>query len=655
MKIFINTLIIAIGLLFAAVASAEKVTINFKDTDIREVAEMVSKVSGKNFLIDPRVKGAVTVISSEPLDGEALYSTFLSILRVHGFVAVDDGNLVRILPASSAREVAPLSVQERGKADDRIEVRVIAIEHVPAMQMVPILRPLVEKEGHLAAHANSNSLIVAASGRTIAKIENMLAQLDQEAEAEIETIPLKYAVASEVVATLQTVIRQVGGDAGKKGVAAAGTRLVADDRTNSILVSGNTGFRDKVRTIVKQLDTVVRDNRNVHVVSLRFAKAEDLAPIIEQLASEGDVQASAKGGDKGVRVKTKVQADESTNSLIVTANPDRMKELRSVIRKLDVRRSQVLVEGIIVEVSKDKSSELGIQWVGLNNALLPENRNSDGDPTGGVDYSGFANTLTPGTIVGLVTGGDYTFAAIGSALANDSDANILSTPSLLTLDNEEAEITVGQEVPFLTGSYTQTGTTTNPDSPFTTVERKSVGLTLKITPQISAGNAVALKIDQEISKVLPQASEAIGAVDVVTTQRNIKTNVIVDDGDILVLGGLIDDDVGETEQRIPIIGDIPILGEPFKYRTASAVKRNLMIFIRPQILRNQKSNLAVTRERYDDSRRIQLDKYEKGITLMPSSDQPILPPLDERGREIPYIEPVADAAVEPKQEQVWVH
>ncbi|MGD9296441.1 MAG: secretin N-terminal domain-containing protein, partial [Chromatiales bacterium] len=331
-------------LMTSGLLAADKVTINFKDTDIREVAEMVSKVTGKNFLIDPRVKGKVTVISSEPIDGDALYSTFLSILKTHGFIAIDDGTLVNILPSSVSRENAVYSeALDKATVNDEVEVQVIPIEHVPAVQMVPILRPLVEKEGHLAAHANSNSLIVAASRRTIAKIHNMLDTLDQAAEAEIEKVKLNYADATEVVKTLQTLVQQTG--AGGSADAAT-SKLVADTRTNSVLISGNKGFREKISRIARSLDTRVKDRRNIHVVGLKFAKAEEIAPIIEALASEqtGTASAAPAEGAAADESLTLVQADTQTNSLIIMARQDRFDDLRSVISRLDVRRAQVLVE-----------------------------------------------------------------------------------------------------------------------------------------------------------------------------------------------------------------------------------------------------------------------------------------------------------------------
>ena len=634
--------------------AADKVTINFKDTDIREVAEMVSKVTGKNFLIDPRVKGKVTVISSEPIDGDALYSTFLSILKTHGFIAIDDGTLVNILPSSVSRENAVYSeALDKASVNDEVEVQVIPIEHVPAVQMVPILRPLVEKEGHLAAHANSNSLIVAASRRTIAKIHNMLDTLDRAAEAEIEKVKLNYADATEVVKTLQTLVQQTGA----AGAADAATsKLVADTRTNSVLISGNKGFRDKISNIARSLDTRVKDRRNIHVVSLKFAKALEIAPIIEALATQqaGTGTAAPAEGAAAEENLTLVQADEQTNSLIIMARPDRFSDLSSVISRLDVRRAQVLVEAIIAELRQDKAADFGIQWLAINNALIPTDADTSRDEALGNIASNFAG-IGPGSAVGLITEGSYSFLALGKALDNDTDANVISTPSLLTLDNEEAEINVGQEVPFETGSYTGVGGSVLPNNPFTTIERKNVGLTLRITPQISQGNAVKLNIEQEISRVDPQAADNIGAVDIVTNQRSIRTNVIVDDGSILVLGGLIDDGVTETEQRVPFLGDIPLLGEAFKASTSAKVKRNLMLFIRPTIMRNTSMNLAASSKRYNELRTGQLDKYKDGVNWIPEANQPVLAPIDASGRELPQTIPQDDIPKPHLVNDLWFH
>ena len=410
-------LALALALSASPATAAEKVTINFKDTDIREVAEMVSKVMGKNFLIDPRIKGKVTVISAEPIDGDALYSTFLSILKTHGFIAIDDGTLVNILPSANSRENAVYSEPtEMAVVNDEVEVQVIPIEHVPAVQMVPILRPLVEKEGHLAAHGNSNSLIVAATRRTIAKIHSMLETLDRATETEIEKVKLYHADATEVVRTLQTLVQQT--EAAKGAAEAASSKLVADTRTNSVLVSGNKGFRERISRIARSLDTRVKDRRNVHVITLKFAKAIDLAPIIEKLATEGAMPVAAKEGGAAEEEKTTVQADEQTNSLIITAKPDRLIDLKAVIERLDVRRAQVLVEAIIVELRKSKDADLGIQWLAINNALIPTGEDeTTSDALAGV-VAGLASP-TPGSALGLIEGSNYSFAALGRALDND--------------------------------------------------------------------------------------------------------------------------------------------------------------------------------------------------------------------------------------------
>ena len=382
----------------------------------------------------------------------------------------------------------------------------------------------------------------------------------------------------------------------------------------------------------------------------------DIAPIIEALATQQTGTAAAVPVEGGTTEEslTLVQADEQTNSLIIMAKPDRFSDLRSVISRLDVRRAQVLVEAIIAELRQDKESDFGIQWLAINNALIPTDADTSRDEALGNLAANFAG-IGPGTAVGLISETNYSFLALGKALDNDTDANVISTPSLLTLDNEEAEINVGQEVPFETGSFTGVGGSTVPSNPFTTIERKNVGLTLRITPQISEGNAVKLNIEQEISRVDPQAASNIGAVDVVTNVRSIKTNVIVDDGSILVLGGLIDDWVNETEQRIPFLGDIPLLGEAFKSRTTSKNKRNLMLFIRPTIMRNTQMNLAASSKRYNDLRSGQLDRYKDGVNLIWEENQPVLAPIDTQGRELPAAPaPLEKVKAQPVND-LWFH
>jgi general secretion pathway protein D len=350
---------------------------------------------------------------------------------------------------------------------------------------------------------------------------------------------------------------------------------------------------------------------------------------VEKLAAERTADkapvAAGGSGSSGASVatlaKVTVQADEQTNALIITAKPDIFRDMQTVIRKLDIRRAQVLVEALIVELNQDKAADFGVQWIAVQNDI-------------GLDTSDFITApqaLTSGTLVGAITSGDFTFGVLARALDQDADANIVSTPSLLTLDNEEAEIIVGREVPFVTGSYTSTGDSTNPNNPFQTIQRENVGLTLKITPQINEGNAIRLSIDQEISNLLPGAAQIVGTSDVITSVRSINTNVIVDDGAILVLGGLIDDVVNESESRIPIIGDIPLLGEAFTYREVDTQKRNLMIFIRPTILRDSVANLGATETKYNDLRDKQVERYGRGVKLLRESDQPVLPPLDAQG------------------------
>ena len=460
----------------------------------------------------------------------------------------------------------------------------------------------------------------------------MLTQLDQATDTELETIQLRYATADEMMRTLQALDssrRSKGGEAPEDLSAA----IVADERTNSLIVSGNAGYRERIRGLVAKLDREVKDRRDVHVVALRYAKAVDLAPIIEQLASERvDVaggaapEGGAAGSPAAVSGKVTVQPDEQTNSLIITARPDLFRDMKAVIDRLDVRRAQVLVEALIVEFNEDKAAELGIQWFAVQDDVDIDVGEVIGDVA--------SQTLSSGTAVGVLSSSDWAFGALARALDQDADANILSTPSLLTLDNEEAEIIVGQQVPFVTGSYSSVGDSNTVANPFQTIQRENVGLTLKITPQINEGDAIRLTIDQEVSAILPGAADIINSVDVVTSLRSIKTNVIVDDGGILVLGGLIDDQVREAESRLPILGDIPVLGAAFRYRDSQIQKRNLMIFIRPQILRSDAANLVATEGTYNDLRQLQVERYKKGVKLLPEATQPVMPALDAQGQPL---------------------
>lgn len=645
------------ALTYAAGLPAQQATItpNYKDADIRQVIEAVGEVTGKNFILDPRVKAQVTMLSAAPMTPDAFYEAFLSILSVYGFVAVPAGDIIKILPDANARQVPGAENEPGGGRPDDIVTRVIAVQNVAAAQLVPILRPLIPQYGHLAAHPPSNLLIISDRASNVDRMVRIVARIDQAADQDYEVIRLEHASASEIVkivGALNQGAQQAEGGGGPR------VTVVADERTNSVLVTGDKTDRLRYRALITHLDTPLEEGGDTQVRYLRYTNAVDLATKLQSQYSGSGPQAAAAGGGKDAvppaqRGEVSIWADESTNALIITAPPKTMKSMMQVIDKLDIRRAQVMVEAIIVEVTSDKAAELGVTWaVGdrdLNNAVGLTKFDSTtgvsgiggailggggtGGGTGGAGGAGaigslVGNGLTMG--VGRLGSSGLNFVALIEALESDGSSNIIGTPILVTLDNEEAQIEVGQEVPFVTGSFTNTGGNGGGGAggsvnPFQTIQREQVGLTLKLTPQINEGNAVRLKIEQEISSILPSSQ----AVDLITSNRSINTSVIVEDGGTLVLGGLIQDQVTEKEQRVPILGSIPLLGALFRSNTTTKAKTNLMVFIRPTILRDNVQATFETNAKYNYIRDQQLATKPENPRLMPLTPRPVLPDMPQ--------------------------
>lgn len=613
--------------LAAATAPAQEPTItpNYKEADLRQIVEAVSAITGRNFIIDPRVRAQVTLLSSQPMSPDAFYAAFLSILEVHGYVAVPAGDLIKILPDANARQVPGLETAAGAPGGaDEIVTQVITVRNVGAAQLVPILRPLIPQYGHLAAHQASNMLIISDRAANVSRLLRIINRIDHGADAEIEVLPLEHASASDVVRVV-TALQQAtsGGETGKP------LGLVADDRTNSVLISGDEMARLRLRVLISHLDTPLEDGGNTQVIYLRYADAEDLATRLREQVSAITTVSGSDGGVqnqtvRGGREDAVIWADPGTNALVITAPAEIMRSLRMVIDKLDIRRAQVLVEAIIAEVAYSRAAELGVTW-----ALDGSNDNS---------IIGLTKLGTTGItdLVGAVVGGDAAAAqALGGlpqgillgggrvnsdsgtnwgvvlqALLSDSDTNVLSTPSIVTMDNEEAEIKVGQEVPFLTGQFTNTGAAQGAVNPFQTVERKDVGLTLKVTPKINEGDAVVMTVSIETSNISRAGTG--GAVDLITNQRTINQRVLIEDGEILVLGGLVSDDLIQSEQKVPLLGDIPILGQLFRSQSATTEKRTLMVFLRPIILRDGVQSSMETNAKYRLMQDAQNDAATRG-------------------------------------------
>ena len=577
-------------LLLLLTSSASAVTLNLKNAELLTFIETVSQATGKNFIIDPQVQGKVNVISSTEIDNEELYHLFLSVLRVHGYIAVEGDDFTKILPQSNLKENSSFI---SSTSNDIIVTTTIAIANVPANQLVPVLRPIISQYGLLAAYTPSNSIVVTDTQANITRLNKVIAELDKEIDDDYEVIALKNSSAEEIAQVIKSLFPD--------NQATIPLTLAVDKSNNQIIVGGAPAKRLKVRFLVKELDKVQNKEGETSVVYLRYANASEILPILQNIVTLVDDSTDAASES----IKTSIQADESTNAIIITASISSTNNIKNVIRLLDIRKAQVLIEAIIVEISSSDANELGIQWlakggsgIGLTNfnGAIPALLSAT---TG--DASNIANALNKG--VSFATGSfdssdNSGFGGILNALAGSGKANILSTPSIVTLDNEEAMIMVGKEVPFITNTEIKSVGS----NPFQNFERKDVGLKLTVKPQINEGDTIKLDIEQEISNILPGSN----ASDLVTSKRKINTSVMVSNNKILVLGGLMDDTVIDSESKVPWFGDLPILGDAFTYKTKKTEKRNLLIFIRPTILTDQSTADSVSAQKYKYIRAQQL-------------------------------------------------
>lgn len=610
----------------AAAQNGETHTLNLRAADIHTLIDTVSEITGRNFIVDPRVEGQVTVVSARPMPSDEIWETFVGVLRVHGYVAVQSGNLWRILPEAVARQDgAPLPAAGGGGGDELV-TRIIELNHVSALEVVNVLRPLLPQGQQLAVHGGSNAIIISDRGGNVARIEAILRRIDTASEGQVEVIPMQHASASEIARTL-TLLH-----------GSESSRFIADERSNSILLSGDRGGRLRARTLITHLDTPLESGGDTQVIYLRYASAEDLVPILDSVAATLTGHAG-----EGASTAT-IQPHRDTNALVITAPAAVHQSLAAVVRQLDIRRAQVLIEAIIVEISDEIADEIGVQWQStevknrfdgsLGRGLIGGTNFPGQGGTGGI----IGTALNPlsvgaGLNIGYVRGtiklpGSedeiLQLGALARALRGDTRANILSTPSVLTLDHHEAVFKVGQEVPFLTGQFTNTGSggSTQPQNPFQTIDRRDVGLTLTVTPHVNEGDAVRLDIKQEVSSLAPQP---LGAVDLVTNMRELTTSVLVQDGELLVLGGLITEEVSESVNKVPALGDIPVLGNLFRYRSTRTERSNLMVFLRPVILRDAMTESAISSAKYNFIRAEQLRARERAEGERVRDSHPVLP------------------------------
>lgn len=638
-------------------AMARDVTLNFKDADIRAFIEFVAGFSGRNFLIDNRVKGKVTIISPSPVSESEAYAVFLSVLEVNGFAAVQSGSVVKIVPrAEGVQKPLPVAQKSGGSAEsgDGMVTEVIRLQFADASQLMAILRPLVPPNSNLSVYPNGNMLLMTDSGANIQRIREVVRLLDRNEAMGVKVFMLEHASADKVAAALTQLYS--GPTQGAMGT----VKAMAYQPGNMLIVVAAPQLLSEVIRMVGKLDiSPPVDNERLYVRYLKNADAEDVAKVINslisgQVAGGTEPVGAAAHGKSLFTGDVKLVADPATNALLITSDSGDRPGLDGLIDKLDIRRLQVLVEALIIEITAGGAQQFGMEFRGLSDPNNPVRQLVGGTTftnQGGVNINTVgANPLAPGNgiAVGVVQGtisvGGNTFYNLGAllrALETKTDTNVLSTPNILTMDNEEAEIIVGQNVPFLTGTSANNATTTNL---FNTVQRQDVGLTLRVTPQISEGDTIRLKIFQEISSVAPTQAN-VNASDIITNKRSIKTTVLAADGNIIVLGGLMRDDSTKGVQRVPCIGSIPLISEPFKFTENSRTKTNLMVFLKPHIIRSRQDLQSITEDKYRDVQDVYDKQKYEGTILFPQKETPLPPEMNPIPKPADAVQP--DAAAGP--------
>ncbi|BCL68198.1 General secretion pathway protein D [Vibrio nigripulchritudo MADA3029] len=659
MKQWLNkgTWLLAGSLAWSPALVANEFSASFKGTDIKEFINIVGRNLEKTIIVDPAIRGKIDVRSYDVLNEEQYYHFFLNVLEVYGFAAVEmENGVLKIVRDKDAKTAAiPVVGDETRVQGDAVITRVVAVRNVSVRELSPLLRQLNDNAGagNVVHYDPANIILITGRAAVVNRLAEIIERVDRAGDKEIEVVELKNASAAEMVRIVEALNKST---AQKNTPAFLEPKLVADERTNSILISGDPQVRKRLRKLIMQLDVEMATKGNNRVVYLKYAKAEDLVDVLKGVSD--NLQAEKQGGAQGAasaksRNEVMISAHPGTNALVVTAPPDIMRAIEDVIAQLDIRRAQVLIEAMIVELAEGDGANLGVQWGNLNTGAVIQYSNSgasigsvmvgleeakdttekkpirDSD-TGAIkyyeetttkgDYSTLAKALggVNGAALSLMAG-DWT--ALVSAVASDTSSNILSSPSITVMDNGEASFIVGEEVPVLTGSAAGS----NNDNPFSTVERKEVGIKLKVVPQINEGDSVQLTIEQEVSNVLG----ANGAVDVRFAKRQLNTSVMIQDGQMLVLGGLIDERALESEAKVPLLGDIPVLGHLFKSTSTQVEKKNLMVFIKPTIIRDGVTADGISQRKYNYIRAEQLLKAEEGLKLLSDEFVPVLPKYGE--------------------------
>lgn len=635
------------GIFAVGQASAAEYSPSFKDTEIVEFVTIVGKNLKKTMIVDPNVRGKINVRSYDLLSEEQYYQFFLNVLAVYGFAAIErENNIVKIIRNKDAKTSAIPVVDSGGSiVGDEMVTRIVEVKNVTVRELVPLLRQLSDQAGggNVTNYDPANVIMLTGTAATVNRLVNIIERVDRAGDQDVEIIKLQYASAGEMVRIIEAMNKPSAGKTAQATFLIP--TIVADDRSNSVIVSGEVKARERVVRLVKRLDSELESNGNTRVYYLKYSKAEDLVKVLSGVSKtiSSEAQASRAGGKTNGQNETSIEAHEATNTVVITGQPEMLRSLEGVIRQLDVPRAQVHIEAIIVEVYESDGAQLGVQWYSeaggftqFTNGVAPVSSIAAGmqaaeGEEGTTVITEDGTTINPDTngdytilaqLLGTVSGGMFGIAkndwgAIVQAVNSNTNSNILATPSITTMDNEEAYFLVGQEIPIITGSQ---ASSTGSANPFQTVDRQEVGIKLLVTPQINEGNSVQLTIEQEVSSV----SGATG-VDISINKREIKTTVMVESGQTVILGGLIDEDVQESVQKVPLLGDIPILGHLFKSTSTTTRKRNLMVFLKPQIITDSAMMHSMAKDKYNFIRADQLRKQEEGLSLMDDDNLPILP------------------------------
>ncbi|QDP02855.1 type II secretion system protein GspD [Thalassotalea sp. PS06] len=647
--------------MWTASSFAAQYSPNFKGTEITEFVNIVGKNLKKTIIVDPKVRGKINVRSYDLLSEQQYYQFFLNVLEVYGFAVVEmDNNVLKVIPNKDAKSSAiPVVGDEAPGQGDEMVTRVVSVRNVSVRELSPLLRQLSDQAGggNVVHYEPSNVIMLTGTAAVVNRLVAIIDRVDRAGDQDVKIVKLEHASASEMVRIIENINKPASGKADTPAFLIP--KIVADDRTNSVIISGEGQARERISRLISRLDSELETSGNTRVYYLKYAKAEDLVAVLQSVSDtmQRENQSKAAGGNTAARRSgtgnrnVTIESHNDTNSLVITAEPDMLRSLESVIRQLDIRRAQVHIEAIIVEVFESDGAQLGVQWgseeggfTQFTNGVVPISQiagayaagqgdeaaqteivNPDGsitrsnNPDEQDDYTLLAQLLgsVNGMMFGIIEDG---WGAVVQAVQTDVNSNILATPSITTLDNEEAYFIVGQEVPIITGSTSSS----NNNNPFQTVDRKEVGIKLRVTPQVNEGSGVQLTIEQEVSSV-SGATE----VDIAINKREIKTTVMADNGATIVLGGLIDEDVQESQQKVPLLGDIPIVGHLFSSTGNTVRKRNLMVFLRPTIVREGKAMDVISREKYNFIRAQEIRKQEDGLYLLDDEALPLLPDWNE--------------------------